>query len=209
MALLMLPVLTTVLASNPSAGTLSPAGPSVTWNGMAADYANPVSASEQNCQDGVNCDTFKLTISGTPADWSGKLVHVQIDWLLPAFDYALSVHKGTNADPSIAYSDNPVDAPRNWEAVDIDPSVSGVGDYSVHVIYFTTAAADPYRGTASIAVKPAATPTPTPPPVPPIPARYFNYHAPEGWERPRANLQSASTRRRARSSSSKTRRRCA
>jgi len=34
-----------VQASNPAAGTISPAGPSVTWDGMAADYANPVSAS--------------------------------------------------------------------------------------------------------------------------------------------------------------------
>ena len=180
-ALLALPTLTTVLASNPSAGTLSPAGPSVTWNGMPADYANPVSASEQNCEDGVNCDTFKLTISGTQADWAGKSVHIQIDWLVPAFDYALSVHKGTNADPVIGYSDNPVDAPRNWEAVDIDPSVSGLGDYSVHVIYFTTAAADAYKGTASIAVKPAPTPTPTPPPVSTeSAARYFNYSAQDG-----------------------------
>jgi hypothetical protein len=123
MVVLLLPALRTVSASNPAAGTLSPGGPSVTWNGMAADYANPVSASEQNCQDGVNCDTFKLTISGTPADWAGKSVHIQIDWLAPAFDYALSVHKGTNADPSIESSDNPIDSPRNWEAVDINPSV--------------------------------------------------------------------------------------
>ena len=65
----------------------------MTWNGLAADYANPVSASEQNCQDGVNCDTFKLTVSGTQADWAGKTVHIQIDWLSPTFDYALSVHK--------------------------------------------------------------------------------------------------------------------
>ena len=177
-ALLMLPVLTTTLASNPAAGTLSPAGPSVTWNGMAADYANPVSASEQNCQDGVNCDTFKLTVSGTTADWAGKSVHIQIDWLSPTFDYALSVHKGTNADPSIASSDNPVDAPRNWEAVDINPSVSGVGDYSVHVIYFTTSSLDAYKGTASIGT---ATPASTPPPISTdSPARYFNYHAPQG-----------------------------
>jgi len=178
LALITGPVLTAVLAADPGAGTLSPAGPSVTWNGLAVTYANPVSASEQTCQDGTNCDTFKLTISGTPADWAGKLVHIQIDWLSPTFDYALSVHKGSNADPSIASSDNPVDSPRNWEAVDINPSVSGVGDYSVHVIYFTTAAADSYKGTASIT---AAAPAPTPPPVSTeSPARYFNYQAPAG-----------------------------
>lgn len=176
-----LPMLPRVLASNPGAGTLSSSGPSVTWNGLAVDFANPVSANEATCQDGTNCDTFILTIGGTQADWAGKGVHIQIDWLSPTFDYALSVHKGTNADPVTAYSDNPVDAPRNWEAVDIDPTVSGVGDYSVHVIYFTTSSADPYHGTASVTIKPAGTPTPTPPPVSSAsPARYFNYHAPEG-----------------------------
>jgi hypothetical protein len=64
MAVLLLPALRTVSASNPAAGTLSPAGPSVTWNGMPADYANPASASEQNCQDGVNCDTLQANYLG-------------------------------------------------------------------------------------------------------------------------------------------------
>lgn len=180
-AILAFPVLRTVLASSPGSGAISPGGPSVTWSGMPADYVNPVSASEANCQDGASCDTFTLTVSGTQADWAGKQIHVQIDWTSPTFDYALSVHKGTNSDPSIATSDNPVDSPRNWEAVDIDPSTTGVGDYSVHVIYFTTSSLDPYHGTASVGVKPAGTPTPTPPPVSTAaPARFFNYHAPEG-----------------------------
>ena len=180
-ALLAIPWLTTVLAADPVSGSLSPAGPSVTWNGLPLDVVNPVSAGEAGCQDGSTCDTFKLTVGGTQADWAGKLIHIEIDWLSPTTDYALSVHKGTNSDPSIAYSDNPVDAPRNWEMVDIDPSVSGVGDYSIHVIYFTTTTQDPYHGTASITIKPAGTPTPTPPPVSTAsPSRYFNYHAPQG-----------------------------
>ncbi|MFN2599017.1 MAG: hypothetical protein ABR563_17735 [Pyrinomonadaceae bacterium] len=176
-----LPALTTALAADPAAGTLAPDGAAVTWNGMAVTFADPVSASEKSCEDGTNCDTFKLTISGTPADWAGKKVHIQIDWLSPTFDYALSVHKGTNADPVTAYSDNPVDSPRNFEAVDIEPGVTGTGDYSVHVIYFTTSDQDPYKGTASVGVLPAATPTPTPPPVSTEqPARYFNYKPTEG-----------------------------
>ncbi|MDT7603749.1 MAG: hypothetical protein QOF61_1746, partial [Acidobacteriota bacterium] len=181
LALAALPALTTALAANPAAGTLGATGTSVTWNGMAVTFADPVSASEKTCQDGTNCDTFKLTIAGTPADWTGKKVHIQIDWLSPTFDYALSVHKGTTADPITAYSDNPIDSPRNFEAVDIDPNASGVGDYTVHVIYFTTSELDPYHGTASVGVLPAATPTPTPPPVSTeSSARYFNYKPPQG-----------------------------
>jgi hypothetical protein len=173
-----LPALTTALAA--SAGTLNAAGPSVTWNGFGALNADPL-GSEAACQEGSSCDTFKLTLSGTQADWAGKQVHIQIDWLSPTFDYALSVHKGTNADPSVAYSDNAIDSPRNFEAVDIDPATTGVGDYSVHVIYFTTAPQDAYKGTASIGVKPPATPLPTPPPTSTEPAaRYFNYKPPAG-----------------------------
>lgn len=181
LALAALPSLTTALAADPNAGTLNAAGPSVTWNGMAATFADPVSAGEKTCQDGTNCDTFTLTVGGTPADWAGKKVHVQIDWLSPTFDYALSVHKGTNADPVTAYSDNPVDSPRNFEAVDIDPNSTGVGTYSVHVVYFTTSDQDPYRGTASVGALPPATPTPTPPAVSTeTAARYFNYKPTEG-----------------------------
>ena len=172
--------LRTTQAASPAAGSISPAGPSVTWNGFGATHADP-QATEAGCQDGTTCDTFKLTISGTQADWAGKLVHVQIDWTAPALDYALSVHKGTNADPGVGYSDNDVTQPRNWEAIDIDPSETGVGEYSVHVIYFTTAEADPYHGTASVATAPAPAPTPTPAPVSSEPApRFSNYIPPTG-----------------------------
>src|SRR4029079_10273145 len=51
--LLAIPVIDKVLAANPNAGTLTPSGPNVTWNGLALDYVNPVNASEANCQDGT------------------------------------------------------------------------------------------------------------------------------------------------------------
>ena len=178
---LALPIINKVLAADPSAGSIAPSGPNVTWNGLPLDYVNPVSASESTCQDGTTCDSFVLNVSGTQADWAGKQVHVQIDWTSPTFDYALSVHKGTTSDPVTAYSDNSIDSPRNYEAVDIDPSASGVGQYTVHVIYFTTSSLDTYKGTVSSTVKPAGTPTPTPPPVSTAtPNRYFNYAAPNG-----------------------------
>ncbi len=167
-------------ASNPAAGTIAPAGASVTWNGFAATIANPT-ASEATCQEGSTCDTYKLTVSGTPADWAGKRIHIDIRWIAPAFDYALSVHKGTNADPVLGYSDNDITTPRNFESVDIDPSVSGIGEYSLHAIYFTTSDQDPYVGTASITDAPPAGPVPTPAPRSTEPApRYFNYTPPAG-----------------------------
>lgn len=174
-------IVQTASASDPTGGTLSPASSPVTWNGLPVTYANPVDAAEGTCQDGVNCDTFKLTISGTPADWAGKLAHIEINWTSPTFDYALSVHKGTVSDPSVAYSDNSITAPRNWEAVDINPAETGTGDYTVHVIYFTTSEFDTYKGTASVTAAPAPQPTPTPAPLSSETApRYFNYKPPTG-----------------------------
>ena len=173
-------VLRKALASNPSAGTLSPTGAPVTWNGLPITNAN-AQATEAGCQEGATCDTFKLTIGGAPADWAGKIVHVEIKWTAPALDYALSVRKGGTDGPGVGYSDNDVTAPRNYESVDIDPSQSGVGDYSVRVIYFTTSELDPYRGTASVAAAPPPVPTPKPAPLSPETApRYTNHFPPTG-----------------------------
>jgi hypothetical protein len=144
--------LRSVSASAPSGGTLSPTSiTTVTWSGTSP---GGVCESESTCIDGVNCDTFKLTIGGSPADWAGKLARIDIDWLTVAHDYALSVHKGDNSGPVIAFSDNPVDSPRNWEAVEIDPAALGTGDYSVRVIYFAATAANQYAGTAKVIPKP-------------------------------------------------------
>ncbi len=46
-------------AANPAAGTISPAGPTVTWQGPSTGGA---CANENTCVEGANCDTFKLTL---------------------------------------------------------------------------------------------------------------------------------------------------
>src|SRR5919202_1931336 len=126
----------TAQASNPLAATLSStATTSLVWKGTALGGVAP--NSEADCQEGTNCDTFRLTLSGTPADWAGKVAHVEINWATLAHDYALFVRKGDNSGPVVATSDNPIDSPRTWEALDIDPSAWGTGDFSVHVVYFT------------------------------------------------------------------------
>src|ERR1043165_10296858 len=68
-------------ASNPPSGTISPAGPNVSWQGPLTGGAG---ANETTCVEGSNCDTFKLTLSGTEADWEGKVVNVTVNWLNPA-----------------------------------------------------------------------------------------------------------------------------
>ena len=145
-----------VQASNPGGGTLGASATSaLVWKGTALGGVAP--NSEADCNEGTNCDTFRLTLAGTPADWAGKVAHVEINWATLAHDYALFVHKGDNSGPVVISSDNPVDSPRTWEAVDIDPGAFGTGDYSVRVVYFAATALDQYEGTASVDPKPTST----------------------------------------------------
>ena len=151
---------TLVQASSPTSGGLNPAtGTSVTWNGTAPGGASP--EGETTCVEGVNCDTYTLSLSGSPADWSGKIVKVRLDWLAPATDYDMYIHKDTITGPEVTRS---AQGPTISEMAELDPSVSGTGNYVVRVVYFAAVAvADQYKGTAAVADKAAAGPAPTPP----------------------------------------------
>ncbi|HZI86560.1 MAG TPA: hypothetical protein VFD48_06980, partial [Pyrinomonadaceae bacterium] len=86
-----LPVIPRATASSPAGGTINPNSPPLTWNGSAPGGVVPNAPlglidGEELCQEGLNCDTFTLTIGGTAADWSTKLVRIKLEWLLPATD---------------------------------------------------------------------------------------------------------------------------
>src|SRR4051794_31839555 len=73
-------------AAAPPAGTVSSStGSSVAFIGNAT--GSGAANGEGDCMDGINCDTFELTISGQPADYVGKVVAIRIDWTVPANDY--------------------------------------------------------------------------------------------------------------------------
>src|SRR3954464_15936226 len=71
-------------AANPTSGTMSRTSPPVSWAGTAAGGAYN---GESTCVEGVNCDTFTLTVTGTPSDWSGKRIQVAMSWIVLANDY--------------------------------------------------------------------------------------------------------------------------
>ena len=166
-------------AANPAEGTITPTtAAAVTWAGTAAGLP-PAAGGEADCVEGENCDTFKLTISGTPEDWAaaGKQVFVQIKWALPASDYDLVVHKGAPDGPAVG---NSGDAATTQEQLVLNPASAsvGTGDFYVRAVYFATAPGDQYSGAATVTDAP-------PPAVRPVPAvqasgvapRYQN-HAP-------------------------------
>jgi hypothetical protein len=170
----------------PTAGTINPGGPAISWVGTAPGGSSP--EGEDTCVEGVNCDTFLLTLSGQPADWAGKKARIAISVMLePAVtDYDVVVHKGaTNAGPIVGTA---ADGGTPPEVIELDPSIPSVGTgvFSVRVIYFAATSADQYRGDVTVIAGAAPTPTPspgatpTPTPIPPGAPRFVNHYAPPG-----------------------------
>lgn len=145
-----------VQASTPATGTISPTGPNVVWQGPVTGGA---CANETTCVEGTNCDTFKLTLSGSEEDWAGKVVNININWLNPANDYDLYIHKGENC-PANGPCEGPVvsqdgnGSPSTQEVGSIDPSSTGTGVYLVRLVVFAVTPGDPYTGTASVGPEP-------------------------------------------------------
>ena len=164
-------------AANPAGGSITPTvGATVNWTGTAPGGASP--DGEATCVDGTNCDTFTLTVAGSPADWSGKIIKVDIGWTLPASDYDFYIHKDTVTGPETNSSGG--SPPAVSESATIDPSISGTGVYVVHVVYFAASGvADQYSGTATVANKFAGGAQPTPPvPSTATPPTYNNFAPP-------------------------------
>ena len=169
--------------------TLNPSGPNCIWDGQSAGGTNE---SEDTCMEDVNCETFRLRLSGNPSDWVGKKAKIDITWVHVENDYDVYIHKGSPDGPIVASSVN-THLSTNYENLELDPAVPaiGTGDFYVHVVYFIVApqtgipedsvADDQYHAVASPVNKPVPTPTPTATPTPPDAPRFFNYYAPPGW----------------------------
>lgn len=136
-------------AANPPSATIGPDTAPVAWVGTAPGGA---SAGEATCVDGVNCDVFKITVTGTAADWGSKLIALTFIWTLPANDYDFYVHKDSVTGPIVTTGRNG-GAPETDDNAAIDPAATGVGDYFVHIVYFSVVGADQYRGTATVTPK--------------------------------------------------------
>ncbi|MEO5720811.1 MAG: dockerin type I domain-containing protein [Chthoniobacterales bacterium] len=163
-------------AASPTSGTVTPSTATpITWNGTALGVP-PAAGGEADCEEGANCDTFKLTISGTPGDWAGKQVKVRLQWLLNSSDYDLAVHKGSPDGPLVASSGA---GATTSEEVVLNPASSsiGTGDFFIVAIYFAATAADQYNGAASV-VGAGLPPTPAPTPTTGIAPRYQNHTPP-------------------------------
>ena len=145
-------VFSRVQAADPTGGTIGPSGPILNWVGNAPGTGG--TGGEGQCIDSgaaQNCDSFTLTVSGTEADWTGKLIQIRVNWTLQTSDYDLYVHKGDLTGPVAAQGTNG-GQPGTEEVAYLDPHSSGVGIYTVHVASAVTPIpnSDQYRGTATV-----------------------------------------------------------
>jgi len=144
-------------AQNPASGTVNASGTqTANWGGTTVSPGGVIDESE--CVDGVNCETFTLTVAGTPADWAGKKVQVLLTWVSGANEYDIYIHKGSNTGTLITSA---INGPgQSFQIAYIDPAISGTGVFTVHVAYDTTptSATDEYHGAATIAAPPPPPP---------------------------------------------------
>lgn len=137
----------------PGSGTINTGGPTLIWDGDATGTGS--ANGEDTCVENVphlpgdNCDTFTLTVGGTPADWETAAKRIEIKITPPASqdDYDLVIHKTDNSGPIIDSSGHGAGIP---EVAHISPATDGVGVFTVHVVYFTTTPPDQYHGTATL-----------------------------------------------------------
>ncbi len=141
----------TVLAANPSSGSLGPTkGATLQFVGTAPGGINPgpqLSDHDSFCVDGANCDIYVLTLSGTPAAWEGMAARLVFRWNSPPTDYDIFIHKGAIDGPIVGDS---ATGPGNIEQEDLDPTEDGTGVFYVHVVYFAATAADQYGATVTV-----------------------------------------------------------
>lgn len=149
-------------AANPTSGTIMPGSTPLMWNGTAIGGSAPTG--EGDCTEGVNCDTYTITVSGVPADWVGKRIRVDASWVVLASDFDVYIHKTDNSGPIVDQSAH--SPPATSETAFIDPDTDGTGVFTVHVVYFTAHPGDQYHGVATV-VDASASPPPPPPPLSP------------------------------------------
>lgn len=139
----------TVRAAFPLSATLNSTDTQpISWIGTATGPGS--TSSVATCREGVDCDTFILTIGGAAADWTGKVAYLQIDWSLPSSDFDLYILRRTaDGVTVVAQSVNhPTNTQETHERVILRPNLIGTGEYLVRVMYTVASFADQYRANA-------------------------------------------------------------
>src|SRR5207253_1685231 len=133
-------------------------GPSAAWDHTIITPGGGINT-EAACVDGVNCEVFTLTVTGTVANWAGQKVRVQLTWQSSGNEYDIWIHQGGTVSGPLVTS--AMSGPGlTTQTAYIDPATAGTGIFTIHVVPDTTpVVTDHYHVTAT-----AVPLTPAPPP---------------------------------------------
>jgi hypothetical protein len=136
-----------LLAANPSSGTLAANG-KLEWDGFTGVAASP--QGETTCVEGINCDTFTVTIA--PGDYTGKRVRFRVTWGNQLNDYDVYAHRGSNAGPVVQQAGDGAPETVEENTFDLNTVVTaGENDkYTIRTVYWAVATPDPYHGVLTI-----------------------------------------------------------
>lgn len=107
-----------------------------------------------NLYGGRQLRHIRLTLA--PGVYTGQNIQIRIQWASSASNYDLYAHKcptpastasQCNATAPISQSTS---ASSTEEVASFDPAVTGVGDFTVHVVYLVGGPSDQYTGSASL-----------------------------------------------------------
>ena len=145
------------IAATPTSGTLSATSGPIAWDGPSTGGTSP--SGESTCIDGTNCDVFTLKVAA--GNYAGKRARFKVTWTVPVDDYDVYVHQGAVDGPIVGNSGGGAPSTVEESTFDLPSTVTaGVNDtYTVHVVDFTVAPADPYHGVITLETIPTTTAT--------------------------------------------------
>ena len=137
-------------------GTINPngSGSGLTWTGSLNSPGGNIQ--ESTCIDppsaAASCEIYQVFVGGAVSDWSTaqKKVQVLLSWAQSTNEYDIYIHQGQGVDGPLVTSAIQGPGLTNQVAF-IDPVAAGVGYFTIHIAYDTTATAsvDHYTGTIS------------------------------------------------------------
>jgi len=175
-------------AQSQTSGSINPNGTGTNLTFVGTHNSPGGNIQENTCVDttpAASCETYVLTVNGTPADWAaaGKKIQVLLSWSAGSNEYDIYIHQGNTVDGPLVTS--AIQGPgQETQVAIIDPSSAGTGTFTIHIVYDVTptAAADHY--TANITAVTgcggvgSSSPAPQDPNIPRGAIGFENYEAP-------------------------------
>jgi hypothetical protein len=175
-------------AQSQTSGSINPDGTGANLTFVGNHNSVGGNIQENTCVDttpAASCETYVLTVNGTPADWAaaGKKIQVLLTWNSGGNEYDIYIHQGNTVDGPLVTS--AIQGPgQETQVAIIDPSSAGTGTFTIHIAYDVTptAAVDHYTANITAVIGcggvGSSSPAPQDPNIPSRAIGFENYEAP-------------------------------